>query len=358
MSETVKVRAAAAALVVAVVAAFGLTAGFYTHAFSDDARITVDTARAGLVMSPGNKVKMRGVEVGRVDEVRGTADGAELVLAVDPAALSRIPANVDVRISASTVFGAKFVDLAAPSSPSTTTLAAGAVLDATAVTTEVNTVFESLGTLLDGIDVPDLNSTLTVLASTLDGRGDDIAAIAAQAEAYLTRLEPLLPQLRRDLDALVEVADLGTRITPSLMQVLDNAASSSETITSEQAALDRLLVSLTLLGQQGAEVLGVNGEALTRLLASLRPTTATLRTYSGELPCLLVGLDRTREVMADAIGGTDAGLRALLTIRSELPAYAAPGDLPGALVTENGGCAGLPVLGEAQLPTPQRGGAR
>ena len=57
------------ALVLMVLAAFGLTAAFYNRAFSNDATVTVDASRTGLIMAAGNKVKVRGVEIGRVVRV-------------------------------------------------------------------------------------------------------------------------------------------------------------------------------------------------------------------------------------------------------------------------------------------------
>jgi len=343
-------------LTLVVLAAFMLTGAFYTRAFSDPAVVTLRTDRIGLVMDPGNQVKMRGIVVGRVGEVRSVpGGGAELVLELDRDELDRIPANVIARIRSTTVFGAKYVDLVAPRDPADEQLAAGAVLHSTRVTTEVNTVFRSLDRVLTGIDAADLNVTLTVLARTLEGRGDDIADVALQASNYLGRLEPLLPQLRRDLAAIARFSRLGEAISPALLRMLDNATVTGRTLVTEQEALDRLLVDLAILGGKGAEVLGTHGDALTALLGNLRPTTATLAAYSSELPCLLQGLARTRGVMADVIGGTDAGLRARVSIRSELPAYANPRDLPTYPRGTGAACHGMPWLSPAQIPAPEKG---
>ena len=356
MAETgIKVRAAGAGLVLVILAAFLLTGALYTHAFSDPAEVTVRTARAGLVMDPGNKVKMRGIEIGTVGDVRSTDSGAELILEIDRDQLDRIPADVEARIRATTVFGAKFVELVAPAQATSARLASGAVLDATGVTTEINTVLKGLDRLLTGIDAADLNSTLTVLSRTLSGRGDDIATIAADADAYLTRLEPLLPALRRDLVEVARFARLGNEISPALLRILENASVTSTSVVDEQRALNQVLVDLSILGGDGARVLGVNGAALASLLANLRPTASTLRAYSSELPCLLLGLDETRKIMADVIGGTSAGLRARLTFRSELAPYTVPKDLPTDPVGRGPGCEGLPRLSADQIPTPERG---
>ena len=91
----------------------------FTGGFGRTVPVTVVSERAGLVMNPEAKVKMRGVQVGQVESIESRADGsAVLHLAMDPAALSSIPDNVNVDITSSTVFGAKFVELVAPPDPS------------------------------------------------------------------------------------------------------------------------------------------------------------------------------------------------------------------------------------------------
>lgn len=354
------VRLAGIGLVLVVFAAFALTGALYARAFSNPAEITLQTSRAGLVMDPGGRVKMRGVEIGRVGAVNRAGESVEIVLEIDRDELDGIPADVVAEIRATTVFGAKYVELVAPArtegSPSASApLADGAVIRAAGVTTEINTVFDGLDRLLSGIDIANLNGTLTVLAKTLSGRGDDIAAVAQQADAYLTKLEPLLPQLRRDLAEVARFARLAVEVSPALLAILRNATVTAGTVADEQQALDRLLVDLSLLGGRASELLGDNGDALARLLESARPTAATLRAYSSELPCFLKGLDETRKVMADVIGGTDASLRALVGIRSELSRYTVAKDLPGQPEDRGPSCQGLPRLKNSQIPIPERG---
>lgn len=355
VTNTRTLRIAGVGLVLVVLAAFSLTGALYARAFSNPAEITLETSRAGLVMDPGGKVKLRGVEIGRVGEVRTVGDGVEIVLELDRDELDGIPADVVAEIRATTVFGAKYVELVAPSKGGGGQLEDGAVIKASGVTTEINTVFDGLDRVLSGIDIASLNGTLTVLATTLSGRGDDIASLALEADAYLTKLEPLLPQLRRDLVEVARFARLAVEVSPALIAILRNATVTAGTIADEEQALDRLLVDLSLLGGRAKELLGDNGDALARLLDSARPTAATLRAYSSELPCFLKGLDEARKIMADVIGGTDASLRAMVSIRSQLSHYTVPKDLPGQPEDRGPDCHGLPRLKDSQVPIPERG---
>ena len=150
------------------------------------------------------------------------------------------------------------------------------------------------------------------------------------------------------------LTDSQGRLLGMLGKELRNATITARTLSTQDQAIDRLLVSLSLLGGEATEFLGVNGDDLADLLRSARPTAETLNAYSNELPCLLRGLDANREVMAQVLGGKSAGLRALVSVRSELPVYAYPNDLPGLPERGAPSCHGLPTLD--QIPIPERGG--
>ena len=69
--------------------------GLFRGGFGTTVPVTVVSDRAGLVMNPEAKVKMRGVQVGKVDSIETRPDGkAALHLAMDPSQLQHIPANV------------------------------------------------------------------------------------------------------------------------------------------------------------------------------------------------------------------------------------------------------------------------
>ncbi|MEV5361044.1 MlaD family protein, partial [Micrococcus luteus] len=63
------------ALVAALVAIFVVSIGLFRGSFTTSVPVTVISQRAGLVMNPDAKVKMRGVEVGTVDRIDYRTDG-------------------------------------------------------------------------------------------------------------------------------------------------------------------------------------------------------------------------------------------------------------------------------------------
>src|ERR1700756_1527514 len=118
--EHTGIRALTGLVSVAVIAAvIAVAVGLFQGSFTESVPVTVLSPRAGLVMNADAKVKMRGVQVGKVDSIELRPNGqAALHLAMDPSQMHLIPANVLVDITSSTVFGAKFVELVPPAAPS------------------------------------------------------------------------------------------------------------------------------------------------------------------------------------------------------------------------------------------------
>ena len=62
-------------LVVAIALIFALAVGLFRGSFTKTEPVTVISERAGLVMDPDAKVKMRGVQVGKVASIETRSDG-------------------------------------------------------------------------------------------------------------------------------------------------------------------------------------------------------------------------------------------------------------------------------------------
>ncbi|MGO8939831.1 MAG: MlaD family protein, partial [Mycobacterium sp.] len=73
-------------LVIGAIVAVSL--GLFAGDFTQTVPVTVISQRAGLVMNPNAKVKMRGVQVGKVDTIESLPNGqAAIHLAMDPSQL-------------------------------------------------------------------------------------------------------------------------------------------------------------------------------------------------------------------------------------------------------------------------------
>ncbi|MFZ3392338.1 MCE family protein [Rhodococcus sp. BL-253-APC-6A1W] len=315
----------------------------FAAGFTSTTPVTVTAQRSGLVMEPDAKVKLRGVEVGRVSSIEHTPDGAVLRLAMQPGQMHLIPSDTRVSIESTTVFGAKFVNLVVPEDPSPVPLQEGAVIAADSVTVEFNTVFEHLSEVLTQVQPEKLNATLGALSEALNGRGDALGATLADADAYLAEMNPSLPQLQYDLGAAADVANLYADTVPDLMTTIGNVTEVGNTIVDEQSQLDLLLMNLTGLADTGRNVLGENENQVVTALDSLSYTTGLLGEYSPELTCFIIGLNDARIAFEPMAGtGEYAALTLSTSFMGGATPYNAAQDLP--VVGASGGpnCWGMP----------------
>src|SRR3954468_18011742 len=89
-----------AMVVVVVVGLIGLSMALFEGKLQGSVPVTLTADRAGLVMNPGAKVKMRGVQVGHVAGISRVGDNVSLQLDIDPDEIENIPANVGAQINA------------------------------------------------------------------------------------------------------------------------------------------------------------------------------------------------------------------------------------------------------------------
>ncbi|MCP3811404.1 MCE-family protein MCE3A [Mycobacterium vulneris] len=279
----------ALALVVAAVVFVYATLGAFTKTFTSYARVTLTSDRSGLVMEPGARVKLRGVQVGEVAAVSNGKGSVSLTLNMYPNQLKYIPANVQARIRATTVFGAKYVDLVYPADASSQRLAAGAVLKSDNVAIEVNTVFENLVGLLDQVDPAKLNGILSALSEGVRGRGERIGEATTALNEVLQQLNPRAETIRNDFRSLRGFADTYSEAAQNILKTLDAASTTSTTLSNQAQQLDALLLSVAGFSNSGVQLLGPNKDNLIQAVNDLAPTTALLAKYSPTYTCLLVG---------------------------------------------------------------------
>jgi phospholipid/cholesterol/gamma-HCH transport system substrate-binding protein len=315
--------------------------GLFRGEFTESEPVTVLSHRAGLVMDPDAKVKLLGVEVGRVASIESRADGqAALHLAIDPTQLKLIPDNVVVNVASTTVFGAKYVQLVLPPDPSTQSLRPGQVLAARQVTVEINTLFERLTSLLSSIEPGKLNATLAAISSAINGRGQQIGEAFADLDALLARLEPSLPTLEHDLATAPAVVGAYADAAADLLATAINASRLSTTIVEKQRDLDAVLISAAGLGDIGIDVVGTNRQPLTDVLDLLVPTTDLTSRYREGIHCGLAGLIPITESPPSPVPGVVASLG----FSFGMDRYRYPSNLPKVAAT------GGPHCGDIGLP--------
>jgi len=294
----------------------------YSGEFVDKTKLTMLSDRAGLVMDPGSKVTYNGVQIGRVADIteveRDGRPAVKFTLDVYPKYLHLIPANVDAKIVATTVFGEKYVSMTAPEHPLPQRITSKSVIDARSVTTEINTLFQTITSIAEKVDPVKVNLTLSAAAQALSGLGDKFGQSIINGNAALDEVNPRMPLIRHDIQQLAALGDTYADASPDLFDFLNNAATTAHTIHGQEKDLDQALLAAAGFGRTGADIFNRGGPYLARGAKDLVPTAKLLDTYSPELLCTLRNLHDAEPKVAAFAGGNGYSLRSETEIFSGL----------------------------------------
>lgn len=318
-----------------------LTYAVFTKKFSDYDEVTLQTSSIGLQLPNRADVKIRGVIVGEVLEARpGDEDGAELVLGLYPSKVGVIPANVTGAIVPKTLFGEKYVSLVIPDTGASGTIRAGAVIDRTEVSTEIEEVLSDLYPLLRAVQPADLNMTLTAFATALEGRGEALGENLETLDSYLKRLNPQIPALLEDLKLTAEVSDTYADILPEVAQILDDTVKTTGTFEEREAALTATLRDVRSFSDTARSFLDANGERLERLGVLGTRVLRVLARYAPTFPCMSAAIVETQGRLAETFRGFE--LHIVLEMLKDQPRAYTAADKPFFATDTGPDCHDLP----------------
>jgi len=307
-------------------------------------KLTMMSARAGLSMETGAKVTYNGVEIGQVGSVDEVdIDGeprAKITLDVDPKYFKYIPRNVNADISATTVFGNKYISFSSPEDPTAQRITTSDVIDATSVTTEFNTLFETVVSVSEKVDPIKLNQTLAATAEALDGLGDRFGQSIEQGNEILADVNARMPQIRELNQGLADLGEVYSNAAPDLFDGLENAVTTARTLNEQQGNIDQALMAAVGFGNTGGDVFERGGPYLVRGAEDLIPSSQTLDKYSPALFCTIRNFHDVEPKVAASLGGNGYSLQTLSELMGAGNPYVYPDNLPR--VNAKGGPEGRP----------------
>ncbi|MFA1546265.1 MCE family protein [Actinomadura chokoriensis] len=182
--------------------------------------------RVGPGLDDQSDVKIRGINVGRVEKVTLDRGGAVRVrFRLDKG--FRMPSTGSLAIQPLSVFGPKFIDLVpGTGEESGPYLPAGATVTSTRVPPELSDMAGPAHELLSAIDPVDVSTILRTFSQGLDGRG---------------------PQLARTIDDSATLLAMSTRNIRNLRTLIGNTAALSATLDDSGGAIVRLTRALNVI---------------------------------------------------------------------------------------------------------------
>ena len=216
------------------------------------------------------------------------------------------------------------------------------MIDASHVTTEFNTLFETLTSMSEKVDPIKLNQTLTATAQALQGLGDRFGQSIINGNEILGELNPQMPQIRRDNQLLADLGEVYANAAPDLFDGLENAVTTARTLNEQQGNIDQALMASIGFGNTGGDIFERGGPYLVRGAEDLLPTSALLDEYSPALFCTIRNYHDVEPKIAASLGGNGYSLRThsqFLGLGAGNP-YVYPDNLPR--VNAKGGPEGRP----------------
>lgn len=322
-------KLAAVIMVGGLIAIIAAASGSFLGWFASTERVTLQAPRAGLVMSPDAKVRLRGVQVGTVKSITETGDHAVLALDINSDQMSQIPGNVTAQIKSNTVFGAKSVYFEVPPTGPSGQLQPGQNIDAQHVVVELNTVYQQLVAVLADIQPDKLNATVGAVNTALSGRGADIGNSLGTLSGLLGKTNPHLPELDELIRQTATVTNVYGDVMGDLMRTIDNAVYTGNTLRDNASNFDALLINVTGMANTiNNDVLAPSKADLMATLSQFDPVSQLLGYQSPGISCFL----RTTAIGADMAKPYEGGENGMLKLYAGLlpgkEPYTYPNSLP------------------------------
>ncbi|GAB3039138.1 hypothetical protein MBOU_14780 [Mycobacterium bourgelatii] len=208
------------------------------------------------------------------------------------------------------------------------------------MTTEFNTLFETVLSVTDSVDPVKLNQTLTNVADALDGLGEGFGRSLLDANTILDSLNARQSHLRYDFQQLADVAEVYTGAAPDLFDGLDDASSTASRLYAHRGDLTDALMASIGFSNTSAEVFERGGPYFTRVADDLVATTQLLDEYRGMIYCTLRNFHDVEPKFAAGLGGNGYSGTGVSPIMGAGNPYVYPDNLPR--VNASGGPEGRP----------------
>jgi len=254
--------------------------------------------RQAFNLFPGSKVRVVGVDVGRITDV-AVAPGSDRVrVTMSVRDDIQLPRDVGAIIVPQALLGERYVQLT-PSYSGGPELGPGAVipLERTDVPAEFDEVLESLNTFLEGIEPEELGRLVVNLADVVDGRGE---ALGQTIDSVRNAIGALADTDEELVALATRLADLNETLATrdvAIGELLGDWNTLTASLVAERADIDAALSGLARMTRVVADVLEAHREDLD---ADIATVTRVGRTAVRNLDQLSVLLDGQAELFRGA----------------------------------------------------------
>jgi phospholipid/cholesterol/gamma-HCH transport system substrate-binding protein len=234
------------------------------------------------------EVTYRGVQVGRVGELRLTKQGLEVDLNITPDA-PQIPADLEAVVANRSAVGEQFVDLqprgdASPYLTGTSVIAA----DKTKVPISTDKVLRDLDDLAVSVPTDSLRTVVDELDKAFSGTGPDLQVLLDSTTSFTQAANEHLPQTIGLLDSGGTVLDTQNQQAGNIRTFSTSLVQLNEQLKNSDGDIRRLIAATPEAANQVIGVLQDSGTNLGVVLANLLTTSNILVTRTAGLEQAMV----------------------------------------------------------------------
>lgn len=234
-----------------------------------------------------SNVTYRGVEVGKVTDVKLTPDGAEATLTLDTS--PKIPADLKAEVRSVSAVGEQYVDLR-PSTDSGPYLQDGSVIaqENTTIPQEVGPMLDQVSSLVQSIPKDRISDLLDESFKAFNGAGPDFGSLLDSAAKVTGDVSGVSDQTRALIDDSGPLLDSQAQTTDAIRTWARSLAGVTEQVAQNDPQLRAILQRGPGFAQEVSTLLNDVKPTLPVLLANLTTLGQILVTYNPSLEQLLV----------------------------------------------------------------------
>ena len=280
-----------------------LTWAIFSKAFVNYDNVTLTGVKAGLNLPENADIKLRGMIVGEVREVKVVGDEINFTLGMKPELIDNVPADVTAQIVPKTLFGEKYVSLipAEESSAAGPKLKAGDTIRGAVVPIEFEKVLNDIYPLLTAVEPEDLATTLSAMATTFEGRGEDFGNTLVTMNNYLEKFNPESQGAVDDIIKLGQLSDSYAGDMPTFGRLLRNSAFSSRTVVAKRTELAAFFDESRRLADELTVLFRASGGDMVAVAAQSVAPLGVAEKYSSTFPCFFKAYDRLIDERLDSV---------------------------------------------------------
>jgi phospholipid/cholesterol/gamma-HCH transport system substrate-binding protein len=250
-------------------------------------RVTVQLADSGGIFANA-EVTYRGVTVGRVERLRLSDDGVDVVLDIEEDA-PPIPADTRAVVANRSAVGEQYVDLQ-PEHDRGPYLAEGSVVarDRTSTPSSPETLLSNLDTFVGSVPQDSLRTTVDELYLAFQNAGPALQVLLDSAGTLTDAATEHLPQTTSLLSNGRIVLETQAEQTRQILDYSSNLRLIAEQLKTSNPDLRKLITEVPVVAVQVNDILRDSGQDLGVIIANLLTTMQVTSTRTDALEQLLV----------------------------------------------------------------------